>query len=107
MYGKDSRSLLSWNSLSCGGRQTESKYNYALIELEYGRIIEEKSGDGQGLKIRETETHMTVPHDSLWTLFLKKINLFILIGGLLLYSLVVVLPYIDMNQPWMYMLTVF
>ena len=39
--------------------------------------------------------------------FFKKINLFILIGGLLLYSLVVVLPYIDMNQPWMYMLTVF
>ena len=30
-------------------------------------------------------------------------NLFILIGGYLLYDIVVVLPYIDMNQPWVYM----
>ena len=30
-------------------------------------------------------------------------NLFILIGGELLYNIVVVLPYIDMNQPWVYM----
>ena len=30
-------------------------------------------------------------------------NLFILIGGYLLYNIVVVLPYIDMNQPWVYM----
>ena len=27
-------------------------------------------------------------------------NLFILIGGYLLYNTVMVLPYIDMNQPW-------
>ena len=30
-------------------------------------------------------------------------NLFILIGGQLLYNIVVVLPYINMNQPWVYM----
>ena len=29
-------------------------------------------------------------------------NLFILIGGYLLYSIVLVLPYIDMNPPWVY-----
>ena len=31
------------------------------------------------------------------------INLFISIGGQLLYNIVVVLPYIDMNQPQVYM----
>ena len=35
--------------------------------------------------------------------FLKNINLFILIGGYLLYSILVVLPYIDMNLPQVYM----
>ena len=33
----------------------------------------------------------------------SKFNLFILIGGLLLYNIMLVLPYIDMNQPWVYM----
>ena len=35
------------------------------------------------------------------TSFLKNINLFILIGGLL-YNIVLVLPYINMNLPWVY-----
>ena len=34
---------------------------------------------------------------------LNFLNLFILIGSLLLYSIVVVLPYTDMTQPWVYM----
>ena len=34
---------------------------------------------------------------------LNFFNLFILIGGKLFYNIVVVLPYIDMNQPWVYM----
>ena len=47
---------------------------------------------------------------TLWT-FVSKVmsllfiffNLFILIGGYLIYNIVVVLPYIDMSQPWVYM----
>ena len=35
--------------------------------------------------------------------FFKKNNLFIIIGGKLLYNNVVVFAYIDMNQPWVYM----
>ena len=34
--------------------------------------------------------------------FFFNINLFILIGGQLLYNIVLVLPYTDMNQPWVY-----
>ena len=34
--------------------------------------------------------------------FLKNINLFILIGGELLYNIVLVLSYINMNPPWVY-----
>ena len=37
-----------------------------------------------------------------WFFFFNK-NLFIQIGGWLLYNIVVVLPYIDMNLPWVYM----
>ena len=37
------------------------------------------------------------------TLFIYLfLNLFILIGGYLLYNIVLVLPYIDMNPPWVY-----
>ena len=36
-----------------------------------------------------------------------KINSFILIGGKLLYNIVVVLLYIDMNQPWVYMYSLY
>ena len=36
------------------------------------------------------------------TSFFVSINSFILIGGKLLYNIVVVLSYIDMNQPWVY-----
>ena len=35
--------------------------------------------------------------------FYFLINLFILIGGLLLYNIVLVLPYINKNPPWVYM----
>ena len=34
--------------------------------------------------------------------FFKNINLFILIGGLLIYNIVLVLPYINMNPPQVY-----
>ena len=44
--------------------------------------------------------NISLDTNSYW---IKKINLFILIGGSLLYNTVVVLPYIDMNQPWVYM----
>ena len=37
-----------------------------------------------------------------WYIFLYFLK-FILIGGKLLYNIVVVLPSIDMNQPWVYM----
>ena len=43
------------------------------------------------------------PSNSLVNFFLYNINLFILIGGKLLYNIVVVLPYIDMNLPQVYM----
>ena len=36
-------------------------------------------------------------------LFFFNLNLFILIGGELLYNIVLVLTYIDMNLPWVYM----
>ena len=39
--------------------------------------------------------------------FLKNINLFILIRGQLLYNIVLVLPYIDMNPPQVYMCSPF
>ena len=35
--------------------------------------------------------------------FFININLFILIGGQLLFNIVVVLPYTDLSQPWEYM----
>ena len=39
----------------------------------------------------------------MWLLFFfLNINLFILIGGLLLYNIVLVLPYINMNPPQVY-----
>ena len=34
--------------------------------------------------------------------YFLNINLFILIGGWLLYNIVLVLPYINMNPPWVY-----
>ena len=43
------------------------------------------------------------PSNSLVDFFLYNINLFILIGDKLLYDIVVVLPYIDMNLPQVYM----
>ena len=42
------------------------------------------------------------PSNSLVNFFLYNINLFILIGGKLLYNIVVVLPYININPPWGY-----
>ena len=41
-------------------------------------------------------------HQVITTSFFN-INLFILIGGQLIYNIVLVLPYIDMNQPRVYM----
>ena len=39
----------------------------------------------------------------IWLYFFFSINLFILIGDYLLYNIVLFLPYIDMNLPWVYM----
>ena len=42
-------------------------------------------------------------HYSVFLFLLLNINVFIFIGGWLLYSAVVVLPHIDMNPPWVHM----
>ena len=43
------------------------------------------------------------PSVFVFILFFLNLNLFILIGGQLLYNIVLVLPYINMNPPWVYM----
>ena len=42
------------------------------------------------------------PSVFVFILFFLNLNLFILIGGQLLYNIVLVLPYINMNPPWVY-----
>ena len=45
----------------------------------------------------------TIPFISTLECLIFYINVFIIIGGYLLYNIVLVLPYINMNLPWVYM----
>ena len=53
--------------------------------------------DGQGLRAGADLAFSFFPF-----VFLLNLNLFILIGGYLLYNIVLVLPYINMNPPQVY-----
>ena len=46
--------------------------------------------------------YLTIFFESIFYLFIFNLNLFILIRGYLLYNIVLVLPYINMNPPWVY-----
>ena len=59
-----------------------------------------------GLPLLQSDRFTNAWRWGLFCLFSSKsffFNLFILIGSYWLYNIVVVWPYIDMNQPWVYM----
>ena len=64
-----------------------------LSDLKFARLA------SRDLKKRDRENNEVVEIIS----FLKNINLFILVGGWLLYNIVLVLPYINMNPSQVYM----
>ena len=103
------------NSLDCivhgvGKSQTwPSHFHFHSLSSSHVRMWELDSKEGRATKnwCFQTVVLEKTLESALESREIKPVNLFFLIGCQLLYKIVVVLPYIHMNQSWVYMCSPF